>query len=64
MKSSKNKSKDVETKPKTKVSVSTQALYAKYGQLQIDREKLAAIMNQKQQDMIAIYQQIQKLENK
>lgn len=66
-KARKNKAKAVETKPDvnvTKVSVSTQVLYAKYGKLQVEREKLAAIMQQYQQEMIATYQQIQKLENK
>ena len=53
---SENKATDVETNPKV------EALYAKYGKLQVDREKMAAIMNQKQQEMIDTFQQIQKLE--
>ena len=62
-KTSKNKATDVETKPKVNVaSGNTQALYAKYGKLQVDREKMAAMMQQYQQEMIAIYQQIQELE--
>ncbi len=55
LKAGQNKANSVETKPKV------EALWAKYGRLQAQREQAAGALEVIRQQMMNVYQQIQKI---